>query len=71
MSDKYYHVRVEDSIRNRFQGAVPWGFQGAVMEELMNLFVDLGKKHGELTAVALLLEKHARIEIKEQEDAST
>lgn len=66
MDNQYYHVRVDDDIRRRFQAAVPWGFQGHIVEELMKLFCSFSDEHGPLVAVSLMLEDQATLKQKER-----
>ena len=60
----FYKVRIDPDLRDEFISAIPWGYQGQVIETLMTLFLQEIETHGSMLAVAKLIDNRFVLEEK-------
>lgn len=56
MSDKFYQVRIDEAVRAQLIDAIPWGYQGKVVETLFQLLLQKMADDGPALTVAKLID---------------
>ena len=66
----FYQVRIDDELRAQFIDACPWGYQGPVLETLIQILIARIHLDGPQMTIAKLLEGHYILS-ERNEDASS
>lgn len=61
----FYQVRIDEELRNNFIAAIPWGYQGQVLEAFIVALLEKTAEDGQSLSVAKLIDGRYKLTEKE------